>query len=132
MRRRLLALAVILVTAVAFVPMVGADDGGRPFTTTLTGAAEVPGPGDPDGSGTATLSLNPGKGEVCYELTVSGISPAIAAHVHVGTAGVAGPVVIPLVPPTNGSSSACTSASRELILAIIQIAGGISLYVGKT
>ena len=32
--------------------------GGRPFEVTLTGAAEVPGPGDPDGTGTATLSLN--------------------------------------------------------------------------
>src|SRR5688572_15700477 len=26
--------------------------GGRPFEVTLTGAAEVPGPGDPDGTGT--------------------------------------------------------------------------------
>ena len=118
--RRLVALAVVLVTAVVLVPIVGADNGGRPFTTTLTGAAEVPGPGDPDGTGTATLSLNPGQGEVCYELSVSGISPAFAAHVHVGSAGVAGPVVIPLVAPTGGSSSACASASRELILAIIQ------------
>ena len=118
--RRLVALAVVLVTAVALVPIVGADNGGRPFTTTLTGAAEVPGPGDPDGAGTARLSLNPGQGEVCYELSVSGIAPAVAAHVHVGPAGLAGPVVIPLAAPTDGSSSACASASRELVLAIIQ------------
>ena len=118
--RRLVGLAVVLVTAVAFVPMVGADDGGRPFTTTLIGAAEIPGPGDPDGSGTATLWLNPGQEEVCYELTASGIAPATAAHIHVGAADQAGPVVIPLVPPTDGSSSACASASRELILAITQ------------
>ena len=118
--RRLVALAVVLVTAVALVPIVGADNGGRPFTTTLTGAAEVPGPGDPDGTGTAKLWLNPGQGEVCYELSVSGISPAFAAHVHIAPAGIAGPVVIPLAAPTNGSSSACASASRELVLAIIQ------------
>jgi len=118
--RRLFALAVVLVTAVALVPIVGADNGGRPFTTTLTGAAEVPGPGDPDGSGTATLLLNPGQAEVCYQLTASGIAPAFAAHVHIGPAGVAGPVVIPLVPPTSGSSSACTSVPRDLVLAIIQ------------
>jgi CHRD domain-containing protein len=118
--RRLVALAVVLVTAVALVPIVGADNGGRPFTTTLTGAAEVPGPGDPDGTGTAKLWINPGQGEVCYELSVSGISPAFAAHVHIAPAGIAGPVVIPLAAPTNGSSSACASASRELVLAIIQ------------
>lgn len=118
--RRLVALVVVLVTAVVLVPIVGADNGGRPFTTTLTGAAEVPGPGDPDGTGTATLTVNPGQEEVCYELSVSGISPAVAAHIHVGSAGVAGPVVIPLAPPTDGSSSACAAASRELLLAIIQ------------
>lgn len=95
-------------------------NGGRPFSTTMTGAAEVPGPGDPDGSGTATLTLNHGQGEVCFELTVSGIEPATAAHVHVGTATVAGPVVIGLTAPTSGSSQGCVSADRELINAIIQ------------
>ena len=78
-----------------------ADDGGITFSATLTGDAEVPGPGDPDGSGTATLRLNPGQGEICYELTVSNIAPATAAHIHEGPAGVAGPVVVPL-DPTNG------------------------------
>src|SRR5919106_6422267 len=53
--------------------------GGRAFTTTLTGAAEVPGPGDPDGSGTAELTLNPGLGEVCFVLEVTGIEPASAS-----------------------------------------------------
>ena len=118
--RKLVALAVALVALTAFIPAVYADDGGRPLTTALTGAAEVPGPGDPDGSGTAVLSLNPGQEEVCFELTVTGIAPATAAHIHVGGAGVAGPVVRGLIPPTSGSSSGCVSASRELILAIIQ------------
>lgn len=106
--------------AVAIFGTVMADDGGRPFTTTLTGAAEVPGPGDPDGIGTASLRLNPGQGEVCYELDVTGIAPARAAHIHVGTADVAGPVVVNFAPPTSGSSSGCTAADRDLIKAIIQ------------
>ena len=118
--RKLVALAVALVALTAFIPAVYADDGGRPFTTALTGAAEVPGPGDPDGSGTAVLSLNPGQEEVCFELTVAGIAAARAAHIHIGGAGVAGQVVVGLIPPTAGSSSGCVSASRELILAIIQ------------
>jgi hypothetical protein len=94
---------------------------GRPFTTTLTGAAEIPGPGDPDGIGTAALRLNLGQGEICYTLEVSGIAPAAAAHIQViGPLGF-GPVVVPLVPPTDGSSSACaTDVSRDLIKAIIQ------------
>jgi hypothetical protein len=111
------ALLLALATSVAAL----ADDGGRPFSTTLTGAAEVPGPGDPDGSGTAALRLNPGQQEVCFELTVSGIAPATAAHIHVGPAGVAGPVVVPLAAPTSGTSSGCvTGVDPELIKAIIQ------------
>jgi hypothetical protein len=98
-----------------------ADNGGRPFSTTLTGAAEVPGPGDPDGSGTATITLNHGQGEVCFELVASGIAPATAAHIHVGPAGVAGPVVVPLAAPTPGTSSGCvTGVDQGLIKAITQ------------
>ena len=99
-----------------------AEQGGRPFSTTLTGAAEVPGPGDPDGSGTAHLTLNPGLEQVCYEISVSNITlPATGAHIHRGTATESGPVVVHLMQPgATGTSSGCTTASRELILAIMQ------------
>jgi hypothetical protein len=113
--------ALLLVSVLALALVAYGDDGGRPFSTTLTGAAEVPGPGDPDGSGEAVLQLNPGQREVCFQLTVSDIAPATASHIHRAPAGVAGPVVVGLTPPpTSGSSSACVSASRELILEIIQ------------
>ena len=98
-----------------------AADGGRPLSTELTGAAEVPGPGDPDGSGSAALRINPGLGEVCYTLTVAGIDPATAAHIHVGAAGVAGPVVVPLAPPTSGSSMGCATVDRALALELIRV-----------
>jgi hypothetical protein len=122
MGKRLLALIVLVAgfSAIALVGLAVAGDGGRPLTTTMTGAAEVPGPGDPDGSGTAELRLNPGQAQICYTLTVSNIAPATAAHIHVGPVGVAGPVVVPLVPPTSGTSSGCASVDRELVLAIIQ------------
>lgn len=94
--------------------------GGRPLTTTLSGAAEVPGPGDTDGSGTATITLNPGQNQVCFELTVSNIAPATAAHIHVGPSDKAGPVVVGLTAPTNGSSKGCVSLDQEKIKAIIK------------
>ena len=94
--------------------------GGRPLSTSLIGAEEVPGPGDPDGSGTASLTLNPGLGEVCYQLQVSGIEPATAAHIHEAPAGSAGPVVVGLSAPSGGSSRGCVSLSREQIKEIIQ------------
>jgi hypothetical protein len=114
---RLLVLVVLLSLLVAVIPAAAQ---GRPFSTILTGAAEVPGPGDPDGSGTAQITLNQGQGEVCFTLTAEGIAPAAAAHIHVGTADVAGPVVVPLAPPADGSSSGCVSADAELIKAIRQ------------
>jgi hypothetical protein len=94
--------------------------GGRPLTATLTGAAEVPGPGDPNGTGTATLKLNQGRGKVCFVLTASNITlPATGAHIHVGAAGVAGGIVVPLTPPdASGISGGCVDAPRATIKAI--------------
>jgi hypothetical protein len=121
--RRTAALPLLVATLLSLVlvaPSASADPGGAPFATDLTGAAEIPGPGDPDGSGTASLTINPGLGEVCFTLTATGIAPAFAAHIHVGDVTVAGPVVVGLTPPTSGSSSGCVSADRELLLDILQ------------
>ena len=120
MNRRIsvgVALAVVL-AALTIVAVAGA--GGAPESATLTGAAEVPGPGDSDGSAFASLRLNPGQEEICYELTVSDIGPATAAHIHRGAPDVAGPVVVTLAAPTSGSSSACASVDRELVLEILK------------
>ena len=97
-----------------------AKHGGRPLSTTMTGAEEAPGPGDPDGSGNAVITLNHGQGQVCFELTVSNIEPATAAHIHEAPPGVPGPIVVPLTPPSSGSSSGCVSVERDLIKDIIQ------------
>jgi hypothetical protein len=66
------------------------------------------------------LRVNPGQEEVCFQLTVSGTAPAVAAHIHVGTATVAGPVVVGLAAPTTGSSSGCAAVSRALAIALIR------------
>ncbi|HBA91321.1 MAG TPA: CHRD domain-containing protein, partial [Anaerolineaceae bacterium] len=84
------------------------------------GAAERPGPGDPDGTGTAFFTFNPGQGEICFVLTVENIDSATASHIHRAPADVAGPVVVPLTPPTTGSSSGCTAVDPGLIMQILQ------------
>jgi hypothetical protein len=119
--RKVIVLVLAVAAMLALASGVMAANGGRTVKTTLSGAAEVPGPGDPDGSGTARITLNHGQGTVCYELTVSGIAPATAAHIHVAPEGVAGPVVVPLAAPTSGSSSGCVEGvDGDLIKAIIQ------------
>jgi hypothetical protein len=93
-----------------------AAEGGRPFTTALTGAAEVPGPGDPDGSGTANLRINPGQREVCWTITVSNVDQITAAHIHKAPATAAGDVVVELNPFSGG----CTPVDRDLARDIIK------------
>jgi hypothetical protein len=120
--RKSLLIVLILGILLVFATSVALASSARVFTTTLTGAAEVPGPGDPDGSGSAKIRLNPDDGEVCFNLSVSGITlPATAAHIHVGTADVAGPVVIGLAgPDASGNAKGCVSADPALIKAIGQ------------
>jgi len=97
-----------------------AKEGGRPLTAALTGAEEAPRPGDPDGSGTAQIRINPGQKQLCFTLKVSGIDPARAAHIHEAPPGTAGPIVVTLAPPTSGSSQGCVAVTRELALEIIR------------
>ena len=99
---------------------VHAADGGRKLQTNLTGAAEVPGPGDPDGTGTAEITVNPGQNQVCYKLAVANIAPATAAHIHEAPPTAAGPVVVTLGAPTSGTSSGCVTVTRALALEILK------------
>ncbi|HXG66835.1 MAG TPA: CHRD domain-containing protein, partial [Blastocatellia bacterium] len=120
---RLLITASIL-TLLAFSGFAVAqkeDPGGRPMEITLTGAAEVPGPGDSDGTGTAKITLNQGQGKICYEISVSNIATATAAHIHRGVAGKAGPPVVTLKAPSeSGSVKDCADAAADLIKEIRQ------------
>ena len=127
-RRIAIALIASVGVLLACVVPASADTGGRPFTVDLTGAAEVtsqgvPNQGDLDGTGTATLSINPGTGEVCWDIEVAGVAPITAAHIHVGSSTTTGPVVVPLDPDDPG----CDDIDRELALAILTDPG--SYYV---
>lgn len=95
--------------------------GGKPYSTTMSGAEEAPGPGDSDGTGFASFTVNAGLGVICYSLTVENIDPAVAAHIHIGDVGVPGPVVVPLDAPTDGTSSGCAEGvDRDLALDLIR------------
>jgi hypothetical protein len=134
MKKAALYLVVAMLLAVGAVL---AD--GRPYSTTLTGEAEVtsagvPNQGDLDGEGTATITLNQGLGEVCFEISVSDITlPAIGAHIHVGASTTTGPIVVGLTAPdATGESSGCVSADPALIKAIRQNPEGYYVNVHTT
>jgi hypothetical protein len=121
--KRLAAPIVLFLLVAAVTIVLAAQDktqGGRPLTSTLTGAAEVPGPGDPDGAGTFKAELNPGQNQICYELAVSNIATPTAAHIHVGASDKAGPPVVNLKSPTEGTVKDCLEVDRETVKLMIQ------------
>lgn len=101
--------------------------GGQTFQVALTGETETPA-GDPVGTGTATIRLRAGQGQVCSTLNTRNLPTAVAAHIHRGEAASAGPVVLPLqTPNATGASSGCTTVARALVGAIS--ASPASFYV---
>jgi len=107
-----------------------ADDGGRPLSAHLTGAAEKPNPGDTDGAGHATFKVNVGQSEVCYELSVEKIAEATMAHIHKAGPDAAGPVAVPLTKPdAAGKSKGCAKADAAVVKDILQNPGGYYVNV---
>jgi hypothetical protein len=112
--RRVLA-AVLLAMLAALVLALPASAGVVRATleANLTGEQEVPGPGDPNGRGEAEVKVF--REKVCYTLKVERIRLTdLAAHIHKGRRGVAGPIVVPLKPPTGGFSSGCKNIKPSL------------------
>lgn len=93
------------------------------LTAELTPDAEVPGPGDDGASGTfdGTMELREASGELCYELTASGVSSeVVSAHIHRGDAGEAGEIVIELQAPVDGSSSGCVTVEAMDLVPLLE------------
>jgi hypothetical protein len=93
--------ALALLGALAFAQTAGAAI--LTFEVVLTGAEEVPGPGDPDGSGTATLMIDDVANTISWDITVADIDTVIAAHIHPGVAGTAGPPIVDFMGQLSGS-----------------------------
>ena len=111
------ALVLAVLGALLVTTPVTAADPVEHLDATLTGEQEVPGPGDPNGSGDAHVNVSSKK--VCYTILVEDIRRPTAAHIHEGRRGEAGPVVVELNTPTRVAdavyfSEGCERISREL------------------
>ena len=130
--RRLLVTVVLTMLAAAVVIAIPATAAPQPLATLnakLT--TEVPGPGDPDGSGTAMFKVY--KTKLCYRLSVMNIKPATMAHIHKGAKGQTGDIVVPtdqssfkLPRPT---SSGCEPIPSSLSMQIRQNPGNYYVNV---
>jgi hypothetical protein len=95
---------------------------GRTLTASLVGANEVTSMGgSPVGSGEATFTINPGRGEICYNLAFSqDLGKVVAGHIHKARAGVGGPIVVPFnVAAGNNPTTGCQAITRGLAVDII-------------
>lgn len=127
-----------LIASLAFASMAGVASASAHtnLTTSLTGAEEFPGPGDPNGKGFVSLDIYP-NGTVCYTGKVQAIGRQITdAHIHVGAAGTAGPPVVFLDPlganVTGNMASHCVVTDAATAAAIIADPDGYYVNVHTT
>lgn len=91
----------------------------RVVKASLTGAKEVPGPGDRNGHGRARIVLK--RDRICFTLSWRRIAAPTAAHIHEGDRRTAGPVVVLLFSVPDGLQApvhrvgGCTQVDRKLI-----------------
>jgi hypothetical protein len=100
----------------ALVVAAGATAGGlksNSLHATLLGKSETP-KGDPDGRGTAEVKITGRR--VCWEIKVSRVQTIVAAHIHKGAPGVAGPVVVPFGKICKAKG--CTTTTAAIAAAI--------------
>lgn len=105
---------------------LAAKSSNGPLFGTLLGKNEIDAEGkkragDLDGRGGATAVIDADTNQLCFALSVKDIGTPIAAHIHKGTKGENGPIVVPLTPPTAGdpgASSGCVDVDPALAKAI--------------
>lgn len=122
-RRKLLGVFLSGVVALAVLGPALPASAVATFEAELNGSNEVPGPGDPDGSGAARIAVNVKRQRICYSVTVVDINlPSAGAHIHKGAVGVAGPVRVTLKQVTEvgtggyGVSFGCEKDLRKGLL----------------
>ena len=97
--KRIGVVAIWLFTALAFGLTVSAQPPlAKKFVIHLDGGNEVP-ERDTSATGQAVFQLNSAESEISYKLIVANIENVVAAHIHLGIAGVNGPVVVFLAGP---------------------------------
>jgi hypothetical protein len=98
----------------AVVLLVAACGGSTNYVATLSGANEVPANGS-GGTGTATISVNGSSASYTIQYFNLSGNPT-ASHIHVGAAGVAGPVVVPFanLPQAGSGTISGTFTSSDI------------------
>ena len=130
--RRLLT-AVVVCTGMIILSHSAAWAQGTPLFAVLLGGNEVgaggeANAGDQNAYGSATVIFR-GTDTLCWAILVTFLDPPTAAHIHGARAGINGPVLVTLEPPTNdadqnfgnpGTSSGCITDSSAAFVTTLR------------
>jgi hypothetical protein len=102
------------------------------FKAFMKGSDEVPGPGVKDGTGAVQFDIAGTKG--CYDIKATMGEKPTKAHIHQGAAGIAGPVVVDLMPAFAPGEAAfeaksCVGLSPDLAAKLIADPGAYYVNV---
>lgn len=105
------------------------------YRATLGRKGEVPPPTAPAkaaGEFSATVTEKKGKASIRWTLTFRRLSgKAMAAHIHKGAAGVAGPVVVPLCAPCRNGQNGRQAISEDLAAALEKGGYYVNVHTAK-
>jgi LPXTG-motif cell wall-anchored protein len=120
--------ALVLLFLIAGATTANADAHLGNFTADLSGENAVGDPGDPEGTGSATVVIDLDTSEVCFTITFDGIEDPVAAHIHEGGADVNGGVVVDFDWPTS-LGDGCVTGDAAVVAAIVADPGGYYVNV---
>ena len=115
---------------------LGADAGAIAVTATLTPGKEVPKPtgagANAGGRFAAGLTRRTSGGTLAWRLTFHGLTgAAIAAHVHVGKAGTAGPIAVALCGPCRSGQRGSAKVSARTVAALLGGRAYVNVHTQK-
>jgi hypothetical protein len=100
--------------------------GGRKFTTAMSGQQEVNaanptgGAGDADGTGSASITVNVGQQRVCWDISVNNIAAPMRGHIHHAPALTNGPIVVGFFEPATVALKGCTPTTQPVDRALLK------------
>jgi hypothetical protein len=89
------------------------------LATTLLGANERPGPGDPDATGRAVITIIDDTNTLCIAMTWRDVDGTVSGlHIHQAPSTSPGPIVVPFTTPTGNSGTfrQCVTVANETVL----------------
>ncbi len=119
----------VVVIAIASTALVGAAPTASPsdiksYIVLLSAAAVTNdahpdgGTGDPNGSGSVTLTIDPQSKLVCYRFNISVVSDPMMAHIHVGPPLHVGAPLVTLFTGTRSKLNDCAPSTHSQLAAI--------------